>query len=415
MNVPVINAPARPEELTEALARHLHEVLPRELSEVLMLAVSFRVSAGRMMVITPNPAWRDVFRDHAADIARAWLKNYNLSVQVVAMMDAPMATPQHTQRFAEFLHDPGNQLALTACRRVVEAPGLEHNPLYLHGPAGCGKSHLLAAVAAEFRESLDDSAVVELDGPTFVARDAQLLAEGGPSTLRTRLERAAVICFDRVESLTGRAMAQESLFSLINEALERGTQLIFSGHAAPKKLEGFADRVSSRLAWGLSAAIETPQIETRLALLTRVMGIQVADMVPDELARLVETYAPDMHQVLRLAERIAAGEKLDRRTEMASFDHIVQVVADRYGIRASDIAGQRRVRDIARARQVALYLGRRLTGHSLTALGGMVGGRDHSTVLHAIRTATERVAEETEFAREMDDITQKILAGESSH
>lgn len=391
------------------LTRHLASVLPAELAEVLLPAVRFRRTQGRMVAVLPNPVWRDVFRDHAADAARAWLKRHDLLLHVASMLDAPVVAPLVGQRFSGFLQDPGNQLALAACRRVVEAPGLEHNPLYLHGPSGCGKSHLLIAVAADYRESLDAHAVVELDGPGFVAREAQLLAEGGRSALRERLDRAALICIDRIEALAGRAMAQEALFSLVNDALERGTQLVFAGAAAPQKLPGFAERVASRLAWGLSVAIEAPQIETRLALLTRLAGQAAAGIAPDELARLVETYAPDMHQVTRLAERLLAGERPGGRTEMVSFDRIMQAVADRYGLRPADIAGQRRLREMAHARQVALLLGRRLTGHSLAALGGMVGGRDHSTVLHAIRTAEDRAAGDAEFAKELVELTQEVL------
>lgn len=396
-------------EMTEALTRHLASVLPPELAEVLLAAVRFRASPGRIMAVAPNPVWRDVFRDHAVAEARAWLKSRDMALHVVAMLDVPSAARERAQRFQDFLQDPGNQLALTACRRVVEAPGLEHNPLYLHGPAGCGKSHLLAAVAAEYREALDAQAVVELDGPSFVARDAQQLAEGTHPALRERIERAALVVLDRVEALSGRAMAQEALFSLVNEALERGTQLVFAGAAAPQKLEGFAERVASRLAWGLSVAIEPPQIETRLALLARLAGPSGAEIPADELTRLVETSAPDMHHIARLAERLAAGERPDRRAEMASFDRIMQTVADRYELRPGDIAGQRRLKEIARARQVALLLGRRLTGHSLAALGGMVGGRDHSTVLYAIRSAEERVASDSEFAREIAELTQEVL------
>lgn len=396
-------------DVVEALTRHLMTVLPPELAEVLLKAVRFRISSGRIMAMAPNPVWRDVFRDHAADATRTWLKPRGLTLHVAALLDAPAAPRERIQRLGDFLVDPGNQLALTACRRVVEAPGLEHNPLYLHGPAGCGKSHLLAAVAAEYRETLDETGVVELDGPAFVARDAQQLAEGAHPALRERIERAALIVLDRVEALSGRAMAQEALFSLVNEALERGTQMLFAGAAAPQKLEGFAERVASRLAWGLSVAIEPPQIETRLALLARLAGPAAAGIPPDELARMVESFAPDMHQVARLADRLQAGERPDRRTEMASFDRIMQAVADRYDLRPGDIAGQRRLKEIARARQVALFLGRRLTGHSLAALGGMVGGRDHSTVLHAIRSADERIAADPEFAREIAELTQEVL------
>jgi chromosomal replication initiator protein len=397
------------EATTAQLLRALRKTLPSELSEVLLPTIRWRGASGRMVAVLPNPVWRDVFREHAADTVRALLKGKGLGLHIVCRRDIEQAARVAGRRLDNFLQDPGNQLALTACRRAVEAPGLEHNPLYLHGPPGCGKSHLLAAIAAEYRTSLDDGAAVEITGPDFVAREAQQLAERSQSPLRLRLEQAAVICFDGVEALTHRALAQEELFHLINSSLERGQQLVFSGSLPPRKLHGIEDRLVTRLAWGLAVAIEPPHAETRLALLRQLAGPAAGEIDAEELARLVDTFAPDMHQVVKLAERLAEGERPGAVSEVASFDRIVQAVADRFGLRPGDLSGKRRHREVARARQVALLLGRRLTGHSLDALGGMIGGRDHSTVLYSIRQAEARLKKDKDLARELTELTQQIL------
>ena len=383
--------------------------LPRELAEVLLPPLRLRANAGRLVVVVPNPIWRDVFHELAAERLRGLLKPKGLSLHVVCRQDVANRSTASEQRFATFLQDPGNQLALTACRRAVEAPGLEHNPLYLHGPAGCGKSHLLAAIAAEYRGMLDEHAVVAFTGPDFVAREAQRLAERGSSPLRQRLEKAALISIDAVDALANRVLAQEELFHLINSALERGQQLVITGSAAPRKLPGFEDRLVTRLAWGLSVAIEPPHAETRLALLRRLCDQATNDIPADELVRLVDTFAPDMHQVVKLAERLREGERPGVGTDYASFDRIVQVVAERYDLRPGDLSSKRRHREVAQARQLALLLGRRLTDHSLDALGGMIGGRDHSTVLYSIRQAEERVAGDPDLQRDLTEMTQQIL------
>lgn len=387
----------------------LAQALPTELAEVLLPSLRLRANASRLVVVVPNPVWRDVFHDLAAERLRSVLKPKGMTLQVICRLDVPDQSTVSEQRFATFLQDPGNQLALTACRRAVEAPGLEHNPLYLHGPAGCGKSHLLAAVAADYRAMLDEHAVVHFTGPDFVSREAQRLAERGSSPLRQRLEKAALIVIDSVDALANRALAQEELFHLINSALERGQQLLIAGSAAPRKLPGFEDRLVTRLAWGLSVAIEPPHAETRLALLRRLSDQAAAEIPADELARLVDTFAPDMHQVVKLAGRLREGERPGVGADYASFDRIVQVVAERYDLRPGDLAGKRRHREIAQARQLALLLGRRLTGHSLDALGGMIGGRDHSTVLYSIRQAEERVASDKDLQRDLAEMTQRIL------
>lgn len=389
---------------------HLRSALPAPLHDVLLPALRLRVVGNRLVALLTNLAWLDVFQTHAAESLRTWSRSRGLDLDAAARSGAEVeAAGGSGQRFADFLRDPGNQLALTASRRVVEAPGLEHNPLYLHGPPGCGKSHLLSAVAAEFRQMLGEHAVVAFDGPSFVARDAQQLAERGSTPLRLALSHAAVVIVDQVEALAGRTLAQEELFHLINSCLERGQQLVFAGAEAPRKLPGFEDRLVTRLGWGLAVAIEPALAETRLGLLRRLAGPAAEDLEPSEIARLVDTLAPDMQQVTRLAERLREGERVSVGTDMASFDRILQVVAEHYDLRPSDIAGKRRLREVAQARQMTLLLGRRLTAHSLVALGGMVGGRDHSTVLYSIRQAEERLVAEPELQRAVAELTQKIL------
>jgi chromosomal replication initiator protein len=392
------------------LAREIQAALPIEIADVMMPIMRLRPAAGRLVVIFPNQIWLDAFREHAFAITQSLIADRGLSLHLVCRQEAATRAVGEVHLFTTFLDDPGNQLALAACRRAVVAPGLEHNPLYLHGPEGCGKSHLLAAIAAEYRLAVGDSGVVELNGPDFVARDAHDLADRGRSALRSRVEEAAAILFDQVEALASRQLAQEELFHLINSCLDRGQQLVFAGRAPTRKLIGIEDRLATRLSWGLAVGIETPHTETRCALLRQLSGPAADGIEAAELARMVDTFAPDMHQVVRLAERLTDGERPGRNDEVASFDRILTVIAERYDLRPGDIAGKRRHRQIAHARQMALLMGRRLTGHSLVALGGMVGGRDHSTVLYGIRQAESRIKDDPQLARELSEMTQQVLA-----
>ena len=152
------------------------------------------------------------------------------------------------------------------------------------------------------------------------------------------------------------------------------------------------------------------------ALLAAGVEVRVVDAAArhfsggaDAVAEAVDTFAPDMHQVVKLAERIREGDRPGASADYASFDRIVQVVAERANLRPGDLSSKRRHREVAQARQLALLLGRRLTGHSLDALGGMIGGRDHSTVLYSIRQAEERVANDPALQRDVAEMTQKIL------
>ena len=390
------------EQVRTALARSL----PPEIAEVLLPALRLRVSGGRLFAVLPNRIWLEAFRQVASEEAERAALAAGLTLSVAAREDAAAEIARTFDGFAE---DPGNQLALAACRLVVREPGMAHNPLYLHGPPGTGKSHLLAAVANEFATSTGADGTASCSGDEFVAHWAQALAGREAHPLKDLVRSAALITCDGIDVLAGRQLAQEQFFLLVNEALERGQQVVVSGRQPPHRLGDVEERLTTRLGWGLTVALEPALLETRIVVLRR-LSQTAAEMDPGELATLVETWAADMKAVADLAARLELGESPGAAgAEEASFDRILKAVATRYGVRPGDITGAGRTRQVARARQAALLLGRRLTGHGLVALGGMVGGRDHSTVLYGIRQAEERAAEDAEFARELADITREVL------
>lgn len=407
-------------DLVQRLRSALAAELPPELAEVLLPVLTLGGEPGGLTLATPNALWAAVVRQHVLPGIERWAARAapGLTVRLIDLDETPAeapATDDRARTFAGFLEDPGNQIALAACRRVVEQPGLEHNPLYLHGPAGSGKSHLLAAVAGEYRAMLGDSAAVLLHGPELVAEHAQELARRATDGLRATLDQAAVILVDDMDALAGRDLAQEELFHVVNAALDRGAQLVFAGRHAPRKLAGFTDRLASRLAWGLTVGLDAPHLETRVALVRRVAGEAVARADASDLTALVDAQAPDMHQAVILGERLRRGgiDLTATRPRGASFDRIVQVVAEHFELRPGDIASKRRHAEVVHARGFALLLGRRLTDHSLEALGGMVGGRDHSTVMHALRTTEAKVAAEPALQRTLVELTGRVLAPES--
>lgn len=395
--------PRRP-ALLAALEKHLLSVLPGELAEVALPACRWSDDGAVVTLAPATPFWDELLRQELAPPAQAWLATRQRRLRQPGLA----AGGPGERRFASFLADPGNQLALTAARRVVESPGLEHNPLYLHGPAGCGKSHLLEAIAAEYLAALGPGSALLIPGPEFVAAWASRLGERSATPERRRLEEAALLAIDGVDALAGRRLAQEELFHLVNAGLERGQQLVFAGRSPPRQLD-LEERLTTRFGWGLALGIDLPQLETRLAWLGRLLpdggGKDAA-----ELTRLVETTAPDMHQVEALARRLAGGTGSAGVPDpvIPSFDRILRTVAERFDLRPGDLAGKRRHAAINRARGLALLLGRRLTPHSLEALGGMVGGRSHATVLHAIHQTEERLRRDRELQREVATLTQAL-------
>lgn len=399
--------------------------LAPEVAEVLLPVLSPVLTGNIVHLRVPNALWASVAEQFALPAAERWLAHAapGITAEVIDLDGTPPEAPaisNRTRTFDAFLEDPGNQIALASCRRIVEQPGLEHNPLYLHGPTGCGKTHLLLAIVHEYRLMLGDDSAVWIDGPEFVATGAQDLARrafasGENDGLRGVLDQAAVIVVDNVDALSGRDLAQEELFHVMNTALDRGTQLVFAGRQAPRKLAGFTDRLASRLAWGLTVGLDVPHLETRVALVRRVAGAAIAGVDAAALTALVDAQAPDMTQALILADRLTRGGVDLTAAAMpapASFDRIVQAVAERFDLRPGDLASKRRHAEIVQARGLALLLGRRLTKYSLDALGGMVGGRDHTTVMHALRSTEARVAADPELQRAVSELTRQVLAAD---
>lgn len=388
------------------IKRFLSKAIASEISDVLLPVINWRQTKTGITAILPNPIWEDVFIRYAADPLRRQLEKSKLRLRYRCPMVTGSTAKQ--QDFAHFLRDPGNEFAVSACRRIIDAPGIEHNPLFIYGPHGCGKSHLLQALEKEFILLLGEGSVLRLNGPQFVNRDAHKLAERTDNELRQHISSAALICFDNIDTLCNRNLAQEELFHLINDCLEKGQQLVFTGNTVAHKLD-VKERLTTRLSWGLSVGIEAPLTETRLAYLRALAGDAMDDTDAQEIAAFVDTNAPDMNAIQSLANRLLRGEDILQAEDQSSFDHIVNSVALHYNIRPGDIIGKRQTRAITRARQVALMLGRRLTEHKLEALGGMVGGRDHSTVIYSIREAEKRVVTDSTFAKEISLLTQVIL------
>ena len=411
--------------LINRLRNALAADLAPEVAEVLLPVLNPVLVENSVHMRVPNALWAAVAQQLALPAIERWLEHASpgTKAKVIDLDGTPPEAPAITNRtrtFEAFLEDPGNQIALASCRRIVEQPGLEHNPLYLHGPSGCGKTHLLLAIVHEYRLMLGDESAVWIDGPEFVATGAQDLARrafapGESDGLRGLLDQAAVIVVDNVDALSGRDLAQEELFHVMNTALDRGAQLVFAGRLAPRKLTGFTDRLASRLAWGLTVGLDVPHLETRVALVRRVAGTAMIGVDAAVLTALVDAQAPDMTQALILADRLTRGGVDLTATAapvQASFDRIVQAVAERFDLRPGDLASKRRHTEIVQARGLALLLGRKLTNYSLDALGGMVGGRDHTTVMHALRSTEARVAADPELQRAVSELTRQVLAAD---
>lgn len=314
--------------------------------------------------------------------------------------------PRYT--FESFIVGKPNEIAYHAAQRVAEGDSAQFNPLYIYGASGLGKTHLMHAIAWEIRKKRPTANVLYLTAERFMHGFIRALRHKDTMSFKDQLRASDVLMIDDVQFIGGKEYTQDEFFHTFNAVIGSGKQLIFSADRSPQDLEGMEERIRSRLAWGLSVDIHATDFELRLSILeskvqaaTKVFGaLAVPPRVLEFLAQKIVSNVRDLEGALN---RIIAQATLVNRplsVEMAqevladmlrahdkkiTIDEIMRHTADFYGMRLPDMTSERRARAVARPRQVAMYLAKRLTTRSLPEIGRKFGGRDHTTVLHAVR------------------------------
>ncbi|RWU09566.1 chromosomal replication initiator protein DnaA [Pseudidiomarina gelatinasegens] len=306
--------------------------------------------------------------------------------------------------FDNFVEGKSNQLALAAAHQVAENPGGVYNPLFVYGGTGLGKTHLLHAVGNAIRTHKKDAKVFYMRAERFVQDMVNALKNGTIDEMKRYYRSVDALLIDDIHFFSNKKGTQEEFFHTFNALLEGNQQIILTSDLYPKEIEGLEDRLRSRFGWGLTIAIEPPELETRVAILIRKAqerGITLPHEVAFFIAKRLRSNVRELEGALNrlvanvnltgrqitidfvreaLRDLIAAQEKL------VTIDNIQKTVAEYYNIKMSDMLSKRRSRSVARPRQMAMALAKELTNHSLPEIGDAFGGRDHTTVLHACRT-----------------------------
>lgn len=409
--------------------------MPAVQASMWRLAVATKRDGSHLIVTAKDPAWADLIKSDLMPSLSAHCHKMRIEVifgqaQTTKRIVKPRVSPpgqqsvtdrfhrntsasgavlkkgERLRTFATFLTDPGNEFAISAARRVAESPGSEWNPFVIHGPSGCGKTHLLQAISHEVSRLGGMSSVLVLPMADFAA-DLAGDPQGVIAKVRSSLDSAAVLGLDGIDVLSDLPLAQEACYSLINQSLDEGRQVIVTSLLAPKLIATLESRLLTRLMAGLLVSIDAPLIETRSAYLRSLIGTRFDQQDPERLQEILKTRVFTMRQVEDLARRLDAGERL--AAPLAALDAIVRVVAASYQIRPEDLTSASRERACSQARQTALLLARRLTNYSLVGLGSMTGGRDHSTVIYAVRTAEKRAMDDPTYAALLETLSQKAL------
>jgi len=311
--------------------------------------------------------------------------------------------------FESFVVGPPNQLACAAARRVAELAAPSFNPLFVYGGVGLGKTHLMHAIAWQIRRQNPGRRVVYLSAEKFMYQFIRALRFKDTMSFKELFRSADVLMVDDVQFIGGKGSTQEEFFHTFNTLVDRGRQIVVSADRSPTELTGLEERIRSRLGWGLVVDIHPTTFELRLDILRRkaaALAHQAA--VPDEVLRfLAERITANVRELEGALNRVTAQATLVGRAitlaiaqetlqdllraheRRITIEDIQKRVAEHYGLRMADMLSARRARAVARPRQVAMYLTKQLTPRSLPEIGRKFGGRDHTTVMHAIRRIEE--------------------------
>lgn len=312
-----------------------------------------------------------------------------------------------TFTFENFVEGKSNQLARAASTQVGENPGGAYNPLFIYGGVGLGKTHLMHAVGNLIMASKPEARVVYLHSERFVADMVKALQHNAINEFKRYYRSVDALLIDDIQFFAGKERSQEEFFHTFNALLEGQQQVILTCDRYPKEVKGLEERLKSRFGWGLTVAIEPPELETRVAILMSKAAQTQVDL-PNEvaffIAKRIQSNIRELEGALR---RVVASSRFTGRPitvefakealrdllalqdKLVSIENIQKTVADYYKMRIADLLSARRSRSIARPRQIAMSLAKELTSHSLPEIGDSFGGRDHTTVLHACRKIAE--------------------------
>jgi chromosomal replication initiator protein len=330
--------------------------------------------------------------------------------------------------FATFVEGKSNQLAKAASLQVAENPGRAYNPLFIYGGVGLGKTHLMHAVGNMIRSRNERARVAYVHSERFVGDMVKALQHNTINDFKTAYRSLDALMIDDIQFFAGKDRSQEEFFHTFNALFEGQQQIILTCDRYPKEVEGLEERLKSRFGWGLTVAIEPPELETCVAILMSKAAQTRVDL-PEEvaffIAKRIRSNVRELEGALR---RVVANSQFTGRPitmdfakealrdllalqdRLVTIENIQKTVAEYYKIRVADLLSKRRSRSIARPRQVAMALAKELTSHSLPEIGDAFGGRDHTTVLHACRVIKELRESNTRTSEDYSNLL-RTLAG----
>ncbi len=395
--------------------------------------------------LTPTPlaAQTPVFEQTAADSAVASAESAAVAAKAVTeVQSAPLVRTERTVQvegglkhtsylnrnftFENFVEGKSNQLARAAAWQVADNPKHGYNPLFLYGGVGLGKTHLMHAVGNHLLKKNPNAKVVYLHSERFVADMVKALQLNAINDFKRFYRSVDALLIDDIQFFARKERSQEEFFHTFNALLEGGQQVILTSDRYPKEIEGLEERLKSRFGWGLTVAVEPPELETRVAILMKKAEQAKVDLPHDAAFFIAQRIRSNVRELEGSLKRVIAHahftgseisielvreslkDLLALQDKLVSIDNIQRTVAEYYKIKISDLLSKRRSRSVARPRQVAMALSKELTNHSLPEIGDAFGGRDHTTVLHACRKIAELREQDADIREDYKNLLRTL-------
>ncbi len=355
-----------------------------------------------------------------SNLPRRFLKEENSILSFSSPLD-----PNYT--FEKFIVGPSNNFVAAAAERISESDEVSFNPLVIYGGVGLGKTHMMHAIAWKIRSNNPKRKVVYLSAEKFMYQFVRALREQDTMSFKEQFRSADVLMIDDVQFIAGKNSTQEEFFHTFNALVDQSKQIIVSSDRSPADLEGIEERLRSRLGWGIVAEIHQTTYELRLGILqSKVDDIKNCDIPKNVLEFLAHKITSNIRELEGALKRLVAHSQLVGRpvsldtaydvlhdliranNRKVTVEEIQKKVAEHFSIRLSDMSSARRARAVARPRQIAMYLSKQLTSRSLPEIGRNFGGRDHTTVMHAVSRIESLMLEDSSVADDLELLKRNL-------
>ena len=342
------------------------------------------------------------------------------------IIGSTMPTVNFEYTFDNFIVGNSNKFAHAACIAVADSPAQNYNPLFIYGPSGLGKTHLLYAITNQIKLKNADASIIYIKGEDFTNQMIESLSKSAMSQFRDKYRTCDVLLIDDIQFIAGKVSTQEEFFHTFNALYEDGKQIILTSDRPPREIKTLEDRLRTRFEWGLIADIQPPDIELRIAIFKNKIaqaGIEVPDDVITYLAENLRSHIRQIEGAVKklVAIKFLSGKDIDMEVAKScmgemlggaepvsvTVDKIFAAVEKKYNVKKAELSGKSRVKEIANARHIAIYLIRNITEMSLPNIGKLFN-RDHATVMSSIDNVESRIGSSSQFEAEINELVKEI-------